>query len=233
MRVVALIPAFNEADTIVQTLTAVAGLQLVDEIVVIDDGSQDATFVLASGCSLSKQVTVLQLGANQGKGAALNYGRHKVKGDVYLLIDADLGSTAGLAGALLEPVVRDQADMTIAHFGAVQSSSSAKMGFGIARHVASLGVKLLTGHEVVSPLSGQRAIKTQVLQAVGDFFAGFGVEVALTVGALHYGFRLSEIPLAMKHRALGRGPKGLWHRGRQFIQVLRALWHCWRKGWHL
>ena len=233
MRVVVLIPAFNEAESIVQTLTAVAGLQSVDEIVVIDDGSHDDTFVIASGCSLGKQITVLRSRVNQGKGGALNYGRSKVAGDVYLLLDADLGPTAGLAGALLEPILRDQADMTIAHFGAVQSSSGMQMGFGIARRVASLGVKLLTGYQVRSPLSGQRAMKTQVLHAVGDFFEGFGVEVALTIGALHHGFRITEIPVAMKHRALGRGLRGLWHRGRQFIQILSALWHCWRRGWHL
>ena len=233
MRVVALIPAFNEAETIVQTLTAVADLQLVDEIVVIDDGSTDDTFVLASGCSLGKKVTVLRLKANRGKGGALNYGRLNASGDAYLLLDADLGPTAILAGALLEPFLTEEADMTIAHLGTKQSSSSRKMGFGIVRRTASLGVRLLTGHEVLNPLSGQRVMTAEVLEAVGDFFEGFGVEVALTVGALHHGFRLTEIPLAMKHRALGRGLGGLWHRGRQFIQVLSALWHCWRRGWHL
>ncbi|HBG01316.1 MAG TPA: hypothetical protein DDW87_07070 [Firmicutes bacterium] len=72
-----------------------------------------------------------------------------------------------------------------------------------------------------------------VLDAVGDFFEGFGVEVALTVGALHHGFRLLEVPLAMKHRAYGRGLKGLRHRGRQGIHIIKALWQCYKRGWHL
>lgn len=232
MRVVALIPAFNEAQYIVQTLTAVAGLQLVDEIVVIDDGSTDNTFSLATSLAFEK-VTVLRVESNRGKGGALNYGRRQVPADLYLLLDADLGTTANLAGGLLDPVLRGEADMTIAKFSAGQSQTEVRMGFGIARRAACLGVKLLTGATVTSPLSGQRALKERMLQDVGEFFEGYGVEVALTVGALHHGYTLVEVPLAMKHRALGRGLRGLRHRGRQFLRVLGALWQCWRKGWHL
>ncbi len=233
MKIVALIPAFNEAEYIVPTLTAVAGLELVDEIVVIDDGSTDSTYSLAADCNLGTKVTVLRLDSNRGKGGALNHGRESVPGDIYLLLDADLGTTAGLAQGLLDPVVRGEVDMAIANFVAGQSQTSTKMGFGIVRRTACLGVKLLTRTKVISPLSGQRALTERVLQGVGEFFEGYGVEVALTVGALHYGFTLTEVPLAMKHRALGRGFRGLRHRGRQFIQVLGALWRCWRKGWHL
>lgn len=231
MRVAALIPAFNEAESIVETLTAAAQLQPIDEIVVIDDGSTDDTYALASSCSLPK-VSVLRLPSNRGKGGALNFGRREVHADVYLLLDADLGSSAALADKLLEPVLRGEADMTIARFGAEQSKSGAKMGFGLVRRTASLGIKILTGSTVLSPLSGQRAVTAKVLDAVGEFAAGFGVEVALTVGALHHGFKIVEIPLNMKHRAFGRGLKGLRHRGGQFFAVLRALWDCWKKGWH-
>lgn len=233
MKIVALIPAFNEAEYIVQTLTAVAEMELVDEIVIIDDGSTDETYSLATSCPLRKNIIVLRLESNRGKGGALNYGRQQVPGDLYLLLDADLGSTASLAQGLLEPVLQGEVDMTIANFCAGQSQTGAAMGFGIARRAASLGVRLLTGIKVSSPLSGQRAVTERVLQAVGDFFEGYGVEVALTVGALHYGFTITEVPLAMKHRALGRGLRGLRHRGRQLLQVLGALGQCWRKGWHL
>jgi glycosyltransferase involved in cell wall biosynthesis len=232
MRVVALLPAFNEAESIVQTLTAVSGLELVDEIVVIDDGSHDNTFALAKSVALEKRLTVLRLQPNRGKGAALNYGKRQVQGQVYLLLDSDLGATASMADALLEPIIRNEADMTIARFGAEQSVPGAKMGFGIVRRTAMLGVKWLTGREIASPLSGQRGIRAEVLQAVGEFFEGFGVEVGLTVGALHHGFRVIEVPLAMKHRAYGRGLRGVMHRGRQLLQVIRGIWQCWRKGWH-
>ncbi len=234
MRVVALIPAYNEADYIVQTITAVASIESVNEIVVINDGSTDGTLGLAMGQKgkVPKKVTVINLKQNHGKGAALNQGIRKTYAQVYLLIDADLGETAQLALGLLDPILRSEADMTIARFGVKQSSSKAKMGFGTVRRTASFGVKMLTGMRVSSPLSGQRAVKSAVLQTLGDFEEGFGVEVALTVGALHHKFEVLEVPLDMKHRAHGRGLKGLRHRGSQLMQVLRALWHCYKRGWH-
>jgi len=228
MKIAALIPAFNEEDYIAQTIRAVASLDSVDEILVIDDGSSDNTSVLAQ-----KTAKVLRLTSNQGKGAALNHGLKEVRADIYLLLDADLGSSAHLAWELVEPILHDQADMTIARFDIQHSAPQARMGFGSVRKMASLGVRLLTGTKVHSPLSGQRAIRVAVLDAVGDFFEGFGVEVALTVGALHHGFRLLEVPLAMKHRAYGRGLKGLRHRGRQGIHIIKALWQCYKRGWHL
>ncbi len=233
MRVVALLPAFNEAESIAQTITAVASLRLVDEIVVIDDGSSDNTFALASSVTIGTKVTILRLEPNRGKGAALNYGKKQAKGEVYLLLDADLGTTASMAEDLVRPIVRNEADMTIARFASEQSVPGAKMGFGLARRTAQLGVRWLTGKHVTSPLSGQRAMRAEVLQAVGEFFPGFGVEVGLTVGTLYHGFRIAEVPLSMKHRALGRGLRGIRHRGLQFFQVLGALAKCWRKGWHL
>lgn len=106
------------------------------------------------------------------------------------------------------------------------------MGFGLVRRVAAWGVRLLTGHTVTSPLSGQRAVRAEVLRCLGGFASGFGVEVSLTVGALHHGFAVVEVPLPMKHRAYGRTLRGCVHRGRQLVHVLRALTQCWRRGWH-
>ncbi|NMB01208.1 MAG: glycosyltransferase family 2 protein [Firmicutes bacterium] len=234
MRIVALIPAFNEESHIVQTLTAVEKIKLVEEIVVVNDGSVDDTLALALQFQkkASVKTTVLNQAENQGKGAALNYGLANVAADIYLLLDADLGDTAVLAVDLLEPVLTGEAQMSIARFVAGQSSAKSKMGFGVVRRTAVLGVRLLTGVRVSSPLSGQRAVKSEVLQSIGQLPTGFGVEVSLTVGALHHGFQIVEVPLAMKHRAYGRGFQGFKHRGQQMIHVLQALWSCWKKGWH-
>ena len=54
MRVAALIPAFNEAESIVETLTAAAQLQPIDEIVVIDDGSTDDTYARPPAAACQK-----------------------------------------------------------------------------------------------------------------------------------------------------------------------------------
>lgn len=231
MKVVALIPAFNEEERIGSTVRALAELASLDEIIVINDGSTDHTRQLVEEEQLRlPQLHVVNLGQNQGKGAALNQGWAASEADVYLLLDADLGTTARHAQLLLDPVLSGEVQMTIGRFSTGQSSG--KMGFGLVRRLAALGIWLLTGFWVRSPLSGQRAVAAEVLRTLGGFSPGFGVEVGLTVGALHHGFKIREVPVPMQHRAYGRGWQGFKHRGRQLVHVLGALWRCWRKGWH-
>ncbi|MDI9413124.1 MAG: glycosyltransferase family 2 protein [Bacillota bacterium] len=228
MKVVALIPAYNEEETIASTLVALQKIALLNQIVVINDGSTDET---AEVVKRHKGVTLLNSNKNSGKGAALNYGLQNFQADIFVLLDADLGHTAIHGERLIYPVLKGNAHMTIAKFQKKQSSSQEKMGFGLVRRLATLGVKVLTKKTITSPLSGQRAINAEVLQRLGPFFAGFSVEIGLTVGALHHGYDVLEIPLPMKHRAYGRGIKGIKHRGNQLIHVFRGLHHCWQKGW--
>lgn len=233
MRVAALIPAFNEEYWIAETLQAASALQTVDEIVVVDDGSVDGTKAAVEECRsrVPGRIRLVELPVNQGKGAALNAGLSAAQADVYLLLDADLGVTASYGAELLAPVLTGEAHMAVARFTGDQAPGG-RMGFGLVRRVAVCGVKLLTGCAVTSPLSGQRAVLAEVLERLGGFAEGFGAEVSLTVGALHHGFTVVEVPLPMRHRAYGRGLRGICHRSRQLFHVLLALRGCWRRGWH-
>ncbi|HBG09082.1 MAG: glycosyltransferase family 2 protein [Limnochordia bacterium] len=234
MKVIALIPAYNEEQYIAETLEAVCSIVALDEVLVINDGSTDNTRGVVEKVrqEAPRPIGVLDLAGNQGKGHALNAGLAQVHGDIYLFLDADLGRTARYGQALVDPVLRGEAHMTVARFVGGQALGGRKTGLGLVRRLAAWGVKLLTGQKVSSPLSGQRAIRSEVLERLGELPRGFGVEVGLTVGALYHGFTVLELPLPMKHRSYGRGLKGFWHRGRQLGHVLRALWQCWQRGWH-
>ncbi|NLM69050.1 MAG: glycosyltransferase family 2 protein [Firmicutes bacterium] len=223
MKVTALIPAFNEAERIGETLTAVLEIKSVNQIVVIDDGSTDETASVVE----RYPVELIRLEKNQGKGGALNVGWQTYSSDIYLLLDADLKSSAVYAQALLKPVLDNEADMTIANL-VNQTGSRGKMGFGIAKNIAKYGIKLLTGHELISPLSGQRAVTHQVLVDCGGFAPGFGVEAALTIQALRRGYRIVDIDLPMTHRATGRNWAGFRHRGRQLWAIVLELYKAWR-----
>ncbi len=215
-----LLPAFNEADRIGDALRAVTTLTGIDEIIYIDDGSTDETFEVASQVD---GVRVLRLETNQGKGAALNAGFAEAKGDVILMLDADLGATAKNAAPLLEPVLRDEADMTIAVLPPAQRG-----GAGLVVRTARLGVYRATGRWFPAPLSGQRAIKRWVLDRItaqrGRPFADrYGVETALDIDAVLVGARIIEVPLALDHREHGKSAAGFAHRARQLRDICEAL----------
>jgi len=90
------------------------------------------------------------------------------------------------------------------------------------------GIKRLTGVATTSPLSGQRAVRQQVLKECGGFAAGFGVEVELTIKALRLGYQIREIDLPMTHRPTGRNLSGFMHRGKQLWMIIKVLVKAWR-----
>jgi glycosyltransferase involved in cell wall biosynthesis len=214
LRVVALVPARDEEDTVAQTVVALRSL-LLDDVVVVDDGSSDAT----SAAALGAGATVLRIRGHAGKGGAMEGAIDRLPpADVWLFADADLGSSAGGLGALVDVVASGRADMAVAIFPP-QSGG----GMGTVRRVSSSAIRLLSRYRSEAPLSGQRAIAASCLAAVRPLAGGFGVETAMTIDAVRAGFRVEEIPVpGLIHRATGRSLRGFAHRARQGIHIARA-----------
>ena len=111
MTLTCLIPAYNEAARIAAVLQAVLNHPLIDEVIVIDDGSADATARVVAGFPAAR---LIALPHNLGKTAALARGLAAASGDLILLVDADLvGLAAHHLTALITPVRDGHADMSI------------------------------------------------------------------------------------------------------------------------
>lgn len=214
--VTALIPAYNEVDRIAETIDAARGITGVTEVIVIDDGSTDGTFNEAHNAGADR---VIHMFVNSGKGAALLAGVKIAKSELLLLLDADLAASAAAASTLLEPVLEDRTDMTIAVLPPVKGSG----GFGWAVGLARWGIHKFTKRTMQAPLSGQRALKKEIIDRMGGFDPGFGVETGLTIDAIRMGYRVEEVPVDLAHRSTGRDIRGFLHRGRQFKDIARAL----------
>lgn len=208
-----IIPAFNEEERITQTVESAWSIPGVGQVIVVDDGSQDRTAQMASRVG----ATVVRSKRNLGKGDALSLGLQKATGDFVLLLDADLGRSATEAKKILEPVMRGQADMTIARFTGKKKGG----GFGLVLTLARRAVRMLTGLSIEAPLSGQRALNRRAVSALGGIGAsGFGAEVAMIIDLAKEGMIIKEVPVEMEHRETGRDLAGFLHRGRQFWQTM-------------
>jgi hypothetical protein len=229
--VLALVPARDEAERVGATVRALRDLPGVTEVLVVSDGSTDATAARA----LEAGAHCLDLPRNLGKGGALNAGLAALMGRVaervspepaaLLLADADLAETAGRLDRLLRPVLAGEADLAIADLPAQHGAG----GFGVAMGLARRGMARATGRRMAEPLSGQRAVRWEALPALLPFAPGFGVEVAMTMDALRAGLRVVEVEVDLHHNATGKDLSGLLHRARQARAIARELTR--RRAW--
>jgi glycosyltransferase involved in cell wall biosynthesis len=213
-RVVAMVAARDEADRIQETVEGLRRIVEVDEVVVLDDGSRDHTGELARRAG----ARVVRRPRSRGKGSALEAGLQLIMGDVYLFADGDLGGSSVEVAPVLRAVLEDRADLAVAVLPRPPVG-----GFGVVKRAAALSIRLLTGLAVREPLSGQRAITARALTACRPLAGGFGIETAMTIDAARAGFRVLEVPIAATHRPTGRDLRGFVHRGRQGLDVLRAV----------
>jgi glycosyltransferase involved in cell wall biosynthesis len=214
-RVVAIVPAHDEADVIASTVAALRTIPDLSSIVVADDGSGDETARIARDAG----ATVLRSARRSGKGEAIEAALRRLSpANVWLLADGDLADSAGGLRGVLEEVRSGRADVAVA----VLPHQSGG-GFGIIRRLAGWGIRRTCGFAAEAPLSGQRALTARALAAVRPLANGYGVETAMTIDAVRAGLRVVEVAAPLTHRATGRGPGGFAHRGRQALDIGVAL----------
>ena len=165
---------------------------------------------------------VVSRGRPHGKGANVDRGRRggaerRAAAGAVLLCDGDLGDSAARLVPLVEAVERGECDLAVAAFARRVGG-----GFGLALGFAHWAIHRLCGFEAEAPISGQRAMRAEVLRAVLPFARGYGMEIGMTVDAVRAGYRVGEYELDLYHRATGRSFRGFLHRGNQLLDFVRA-----------
>lgn len=218
---IAVVPAKDEAVRLPETLEALRSIPNLAHLLVVDDGSRDATAVLSAEGG-AEVLTAAPPGKPGGKGHALLTGLRRARSlgpEAVLLCDADLGATAAELTRLLTALDAHNS-VAIAAFSPARSAAG---GFGLVKNSARRSIARRTGHEPREPLSGQRALLSTALDALPGIAPGFGAEVGMTLDLLAAGIAPVEVPLPLRHRPTGRTPAGFAHRARQGLDIVRAL----------
>ena len=213
-----IVAARNEADRIGETLAALHGALPEAALWVADDASTDGTAeaAMAAGAQVVSRGRPHGKGANVGAAAEAALSGEPVPALV-LLCDGDLGASAGALAPLVEAVECGECDLAVAAF-----SRRVGGGFGVALGFARWAIRRDCGLETNAPISGQRAMRVEVLHTVLPFARGYGMEMGMTIDAVRAGYRLREYELDLSHRATGRSLAGFAHRARQLADFARA-----------
>jgi len=208
-RLAVVVAAYGEEDRIGATVQALHEAFPGSLVVVADDGSPDGTAAAAERAGAQ----VVRLARRTGKGGAASQAAEVALAsapELVLLCDADLGASAARLEPLLRAVESGDGDLAVAVFARRVGG-----GFGIAVGFAHWAIERLTGLDLRAPISGQRAMRASVLEAVTPFAPRFGMEIGMTVDAARAGMRVVEVEVDLEHRATGRTLRGFVHRFRQ------------------
>ncbi len=175
MNISAVVPAYNEAARIGAVLRPLVSCPLVDEIIVVDDGSNDGTADVARKFG----VKVVELPENRGKASALDAGVSAAKNDVLLFLDADL---VGLRTEHIERLIKayreGEVDMVVGVF------TDGRMNTDLAQFINPFA----SGQRIISKALWDRA-KEKVHEM------DYGIEIALSKLAVKEGWRKEKVKL--------------------------------------
>jgi glycosyltransferase involved in cell wall biosynthesis len=221
MKITFLIPAYDEASTIVSVLNAVEALRLNREIVVVDDGSRDATAALVERWAEGREGVKLLRKPNGGKGTALRHGIPHCTGDVVLIQDADLEYDPNDVPALIAPILSGAADVV---YGSRLSGGGAQRAYMFWHMVGNRFLSLVAGALFNTTLTdmetGYKAFRREILQSLPLTEDHFGIEPEITGHICRRDLRIYEIPISYFGRTYAEGKKITWRDGFRAIWVL-------------
>jgi polyisoprenyl-phosphate glycosyltransferase len=211
-KVTVVIPAYNESGRIGKVLSVLRETDCINEIIVIDDGSQDETLDEARhAASLDLRVRVISHSINKGKGQAILTGVQEAQSPYLLFLDADLVNlNPNHISALIEPVTSGKADMTLGLFRGGRINTD-------------------FAHWVNPSLTGQRCLRADLMQNLSrEASNGYGIEIAITIAAYNEHYRVKLImlhgvwhPPSEFHRGLVKGIR--WR-----MKMYREILHAWK-----
>lgn len=225
MKLSVVIPALNEEDGIAgilkqvlatrDTLRSVGVTGL--EVIVVDDGSQDAT---ARIVEQTPDVVLVRHPVNRGYGAAIKTGFRKATGDLLAFLDADSTYPPECFAALCKEALRQDADVVIG-----SRRSGADTGMPAVRRLGnffwSALLSLIGNEKVQDPASGMRVLRRRCLPRLYPLPDGLNFTPVMSTRSLHEGLKVVEIPIPYRERS-GRSKLSVVRDGTRFL--LTILW---------
>ena len=205
-----IIPAFNEADRIEKTLRETLGyLEATSpqsELIVVNDGSTDATSEIVRdvfGAGTEVTARLLEHSPNRGKGAAVREGLLAATTAIGLFSDADLSTPIEEAPKLIEPIAAGELDVAFGSRALDRSLIGHRQPWRREQggRVFNLIVRLATGLPYWDTQCGFKAFRLDVFRPVLEAAKtdGFGFDVELLYLARKAHLRMKEIPVRWNH----------------------------------
>ena len=224
MKLSILMPAYNEQRTIAD---AVAGILQQRypcdfELIVVDDGSSDATPDIL-GALRHPQASVVTHLRNMGKGAALQTAAASATGTHLVPFDADLEYSPADLVQMIRPIMENRADVVygVRLFGANTRYLSFRQALG--NRVLTLVANVMFDACLTDMHTCLKMVPVEIFRRFDLREAGFGLDTEITAKLLSAGVRPFEVPVSYHSRSVEHGKKITWRDGVECLQVLTKV----------
>ena len=221
MRTTVIIPVYNEAPTIEEVLRRLDRLRFDKRVIVVDDGSTDATPAILARWATGHPDTLVLRKRNGGKGSALRAAIPYVHGDIAVIQDADMEYDPADVPQLIEPILRGKADVV---YGSRLTGGRPQRAYLFWHYAGNRFLSLLTGILFNTTLTdmetGYKAFRTEILKSLRLTEEKFGIEPEITGEICKRALRVYEMPISYFGRTYAEGKNVSWRDGFRAVYVL-------------
>ncbi len=208
-----IIPAFNEERTIQEVVDAVQALPIQTQIIVVNDGSTDRTYVILeellknhNACLHGSSLTVVQYKENRGKGFAIRKGLFHVEGDAVVIQDADSELCPKDLLKLVEPLKKEEIDVVYGSRFLNGRGNASYLNF-VANRLLAMYTNLLYGCRITDESTGYKAFSAALITRLNLKCEGFEFCPEVTAKILRAGYHIREVPVSYFPRTKKEGKK--------------------------
>lgn len=214
------IPVYNEPVTVLEIVEKVQSLPISKQVIVVDDGSTDATPEQLTQLKKYDNVLLLTHAENRGKGAALQTGFQHAVGDVVIVQDADLEYDPNDILRVIQPVVDGKCKVAYGsrYLENPKQDPSAVHRFGNA--ALTWISNRLTGYRLTDMETCYKAFDRATLQGLKIEQSRFGFEPEITAKIARLGLKIEEVGVSYHCRSREEGKKIGW---RDLVSALYCI----------
>ena len=222
--VLAIIPAYNEQDSIASTMDSLKRHAPWVDCLIVDDGSTDATVAVCQEHGFNYVSHATNLGLAGAFQTGMKYA-HRKGYDYAIQFDADGQHDAQSIQVMLDAAVSNNANIVIgSRFVTVEKPKSARMaGSALLQAI----IRLTTGQKVVDPTSGMRMYDAEMIEFFANAF-DFGPEPDTIALLMRRGAKLVEVQVTMHERTAGKSyltmSKSIMYMLSESFSILFAQW---------
>jgi glycosyltransferase involved in cell wall biosynthesis len=210
-------PVYNEAATVAEIIQRVLEQPSVQELIIVDDCSSDATLqVLRKIAEREDRIRLFNHSVNQGKGAALRTGFKEAKAEIVIIQDADLEYDPSEYGRLLKPILSGKADVVYgSRFLGAEAHRVLYYWHSVGNYVLTLLSNMATNINLTDMETGFKAFRREVIQKIDLKENRFGFEPEVTAKLARYAprLRIYEVAVSYYGRTYEEGKKIGWRDG--------------------